>query len=93
MSTVDMNTDCPRCNGKDTLNIYSDSKPFESLHMVCSECGLVVDTIPTQATLKGINEYRGDAELPPLEHLVQPSAEWLKNFSEWEPKNKYRRRY
>ncbi|MFA5132857.1 MAG: hypothetical protein WC444_06050 [Candidatus Paceibacterota bacterium] len=39
MSGTSYSNDCPRCRGKQTLECYSDYKPFDVIEGICKRCG------------------------------------------------------
>jgi Zn ribbon nucleic-acid-binding protein len=48
---------CPNC-ANDSLVVYEDNKPFETLEIECTECGFTTFTKVYYKDLSELNEYR-----------------------------------
>ena len=75
MSGVSDSQNCPHCEGKDTLMVYQDWKPFDSCAGECINCGFAYYTKPYQMDLDEVNEMRVDRELEPLKKLAKSTFE------------------
>jgi len=58
MSGTSFDTQCPIC--KESMNVYSDYKPFEYSSGECLNCGFYFSPKAGQMTLEDINEQRLD---------------------------------
>ena len=53
---------CPNCGNQ--ADVYTDYKPISYTSYTCLYCGLMIDPILKYMSLKTLNEYRQDMELP-----------------------------
>lgn len=58
MSGTSYDSVCPNCG--DTMNCYSDYKPFERISSECLNCGFYLEPKIGQMTLKDLNYQRKD---------------------------------
>ena len=73
MSGSSDSQDCPRCKGKNSLQTYSDWKPYDCVSGECIKCGFSYYTKEEQMDLEEVNERRADLELKPLKELKKVS--------------------
>ena len=87
MSGSSSSQDCPRCGGVDTVQTYSDWRPYDQVEGFCRDCGFAWQTNARIASLAEVNEVREDwndnlddeeTKLPILTQLAKPVEEWLK---------------
>ena len=78
MSGCSSSTDCPRCDGKDTLMTYSDYKPHDCVNGECIQCGFEYYTQDVFNDLDGVNMRREELDMEPLAELAPPVQEWVR---------------
>ncbi len=65
--------DCPRCEGKETLERSVDR---DDVSAVCLECGYEYRTVMKVMTLEEVNEERSICAQEPLTKLRKPVKDW-----------------
>jgi hypothetical protein len=80
MSGSSGTSNCPRCNGVDTMQTSFDTKPHELISGQCYSCGYGYYTKSEMLTLEQVNEARKEIELEPITELAKPSEDWVKYF-------------
>lgn len=74
MSGCSDNSDCPRCLGKNTLEVYSDWKPFDMTTGLCNRCGFMYSYTFT-ADKKNIEFDEENYEKDTLEEIKRELTE------------------
>jgi Zn ribbon nucleic-acid-binding protein len=69
MSGTSGDQTCPKCFGENTLMIYYESRPHDSVAGECIQCGYSYWTERGRMDLEEVNEMRADRELKPLKAL------------------------
>ena len=82
MSGTSYSANCPRCLGVETMNAYSDHKPFDGVSGTCLRCGFDYWTASGVASKEYLDEikvdtsYEGEEEFIPDKEL----SEHIKSF-------------
>lgn len=80
------NSDCPRCLGKDTLQVNSNWRPFDTTTGMCFRCGFTYDYVFSLLNPKEYAEEIKEFENPELEKETQRelTKEELKQIKEFD---------
>ena len=76
MSGWNDSSDCPACEGKNSLMTSGDNKPFDIVIGVCLECGFGYSTTTEDWQIREVNEMRKDYGLKPLTKLKKRLHEY-----------------